>query len=135
MRSSVAYPGRDQGHQLRDLKSLAQPSHTVETDVLIAGSGIAGLTAAWQLKKRGVSEVLMVGGPEWHGNAAGGQDGELRFPTGAHYLPLPSLESRHVREMLAEFGLLEGDPDAQRPAFDERYLVHAPAERVLYRGT
>jgi NAD(P)-binding Rossmann-like domain len=135
IRASVAYPGRDQGHHLRDLKSWAEPSETIETDVLIAGSGIAGLTAAWQLKKRGVTDVLMIGGPEWHGNAAGGQDAELLYPTGAHYLPLPSLESRHVREMLSEFGLLQGDPFAQRPTFDERYLVHAPAERVLYRGT
>jgi hypothetical protein len=134
MQSSVSYPGREQGHHLRDLRSLADPTETVETDVLIAGSGIAGLTAAWQLKKHGIKDVLMVGGPEWHGNAAAGQDGELAFPTGAHYLPLPSMESRHVREMLAEFGFLQGDPYALRPTFDERYLVHAPAERVLYRG-
>ena len=100
MQSSVSYPGREQGHHLRDLRSLAEPSETVETDVLIAGSGIAGLTAAWQLKKHGIKDLLMVGGPEWHGNAAAGQDGELAFPTGAHYLPLPSMESRHVREML-----------------------------------
>jgi hypothetical protein len=135
MQSSVDYPGREQGHRLRDLRSLSPPAETVETDVLIAGSGIAGLTAAWQLNKHGVKDLLLVGGPEWHGNAAAGQDGHLVFPTGAHYLPLPSMESRHVREMLAEFGLLQGDPYAVRPSFDERYLVHAPAERVLYRGT
>jgi NAD(P)-binding Rossmann-like domain len=134
MQSSVNYPGRDQGHRLRDMRSLADPAETIETDVLIAGSGIAGLTAAWQLKKRGVQDVLVIGGPEWHGNAAAGQDGDLVFPTGAHYLPLPSTESRHVREMLSEFGVLQGDPYALRPTFDERYLVHAPAERVLYRG-
>jgi hypothetical protein len=132
--SSVEYPGREQGHRLRDLQGLPQPDETLETDVLIAGSGIAGLTAAWQLKKRGVKDLLLIGGPEWHGNAAAGRDGELAFPTGAHYLPLPSMESRHMREMLSEFGLLLGDPYAPRPSFDERYLVHAPAERVLYRG-
>ena len=27
----------------------------------------------------------------------------LRYPTGAHYLPLPSMESMHVRTMLADF--------------------------------
>ena len=134
MRSSVDYAGRSQGHQLRDMTSLPDASETVETDVLIAGSGIAGLTAAWQLQKAGIKDLLMVGGPEWHGNAAAGHDGDLHFPTGAHYLPLPSMESRHIREMLSEFGLLQGDPYALRPNFDERYLVHAPAERVLYRG-
>ena len=75
-----------------------------------------------------------LGYTEWHGNAAAGHDGDLHFPTGAHYLPLPSMESRHIREMLSEFGLLQGDPYALRPNFDERYLVHAPADRVLYRG-
>ncbi|HEY2685447.1 MAG TPA: NAD(P)-binding protein [Steroidobacteraceae bacterium] len=131
---SAAYPGRELGHWLRDAASLPTASETLETDVLIAGSGVAGLTAAWALKKGGVNEVLTVPGPEPHGNAAGGSDGGLRFPTGAHYLPLPSLESRHVREMLFEFGILQKDPYAPRPTYDERYLIHAPAERVLYAG-
>jgi NAD(P)-binding Rossmann-like domain len=133
--ASVDYPGRELGHWLRDAASLPEPSETLETEVLIAGSGIAALTAAWQLGKRGFRDVLMVGGPEIHGNAAAGRDGELVFPTGAHYLPLPSAESLHIREMLAEFGMLQGDPYAQRATFDERYLVHAPADRVLYRGS
>jgi NAD(P)-binding Rossmann-like domain len=134
MQSSVSYPGRELGHRLRDRQPIPEISETLETEVLIAGSGIAGLTAAWQLKKRGCNDVLLIGGPEWHGNAAAGEDGELAFPTGAHYLPLPSVESRHVREMLGEFGMLSGDPYAERPTYDERYLVHAPAERVLYQG-
>jgi hypothetical protein len=78
--------------------------------------------------------VLLVSGPEHHGNAAGGRDGNLVFPTGAHYLPLPSMESRHVREMLAELGVIQKNPYDVRPTFDERYVVHGPSERVLYRG-
>jgi hypothetical protein len=130
----VEYPGRAEGHWLRDAKSLPQPSETIETDILIAGSGIAALTAAWQLSKLGVRDLLMVGGPEHHGNAASGRDGGLKFPTGAHYLPLPSMESVHVREMLYDFGVIQADPFGERPTYDERCLVHAPAERVLYRG-
>ena len=56
------------------------------------------------MAKRGVRDVMLVPGPEPHGNAAAGRDRELAFPTGAHYLPLPSMESRHMREMLSEFG-------------------------------
>jgi NAD(P)-binding Rossmann-like domain len=134
MAAGVDYPGRELGHRLRDAKSWPEPTETVETEVLIAGSGIAALTAAWQLGKHGFRDLLLVGGPELHGNAAAGRDGDLLFPTGAHYLPLPSMESRHIREILSEFGLLQGDPFARQPTFDERYLVHAPAERVLYRG-
>jgi NAD(P)-binding Rossmann-like domain len=133
--ATALYPGRDQGHWLRDARSLPEPTETLETEVLIAGSGVAGLTAAWQLAKRGVRDVLLVSGPEPHGNAAAGYDGELAFPTGAHYLPLPSKESWHIREMLSEFGIIQSDPFGERPTFDERYLVHGPAERVLYRNT
>jgi len=134
MSATVAYPGRDQGHWLRDAKSLPDPSETVETDVLIAGSGIAGLTAAWQLTKLGFRDLLIVGGPEHQGNAASGRDGDLKFPTGAHYLPLPSMESVHIREMLYDFGIIQRDPYGERPTYDERCLVHSPAERVLYQG-
>ncbi len=132
--ATVDYPGREQGHRLRDRHSLPEPTETVETNVLIAGGGIAGLTASWKLAKRGVRDVLLVSGPELHGNAAAGRDGELVFPTGAHYLPMPSMESSHVREMLADFGVIQSNPFGERPTFDERYVVHAPAERVLYGG-
>jgi hypothetical protein len=134
MEASVEYPGHAEGHWLRDRRSPPEPSESVETEVLVAGGGIAGLTALWQLTKRGVREVLLISGPEHHGNAAAGSDSGLVFPTGAHYLPLPSMESRHVREMLAEFGIIERNPYDVRPTFDERYVVHGPSERVLYRN-
>jgi hypothetical protein len=135
MAATVDYPGRDQGHWLRDAAALPAPSEALDTEVLIAGGGIAGLTAGWQLFKRGVRDVLLVSGPEPHGNAAAGRDGELVFPTGAHYLPLPSMESLHMREMLSDFGVIQNNPYELRPTYDERFVVHGPAERVLYRGT
>ena len=135
LHATVDYPGREQGHWLRDAQKLPQPTDTIETEVLVAGSGIAGLSAAWQLRKLGVSDVLMVSGPEPHGNAAAGRHGDLVYPTGAHYLPLPSLESLHIREMLSDFGIIQRDPFGERPTYDERFLVHGPAERVLYRGS
>ncbi len=48
----------------------------------------------------------MIDGPQPFGNAAGGRFGELEYPTGAHYLPLPSPESMHVREILADLGII-----------------------------
>jgi hypothetical protein len=105
---------------------------------MILGSGIAGLTAAWKLAKGGVQNVVMVGGPERFGNAAPGRfdrGGEaLRYPTGAHYLPLPSAESIHVREMLSDMGVILRGEMSERPYYDERYLLHAPGERVLAEG-
>ena len=112
------------------------PSAEYTTDVAIVGSGVAGLTAAWRLAREGHTRFALVTGPEPHGNAASGSasvGGErLRYPTGAHYLPLPSMESTHVRTMLADFGVLQDGADSATPTYDERVVVHAPDER-LYR--
>jgi hypothetical protein len=136
MATEVRYPGRELGHVLRDLKTLPPATRRRDTEVLILGSGIAGLTAAWQLHKAGLKDVLMVAGPELFGNAAAGTfstSGEtLHYPTGAHYLPLPSMESGHVRELLFDLGIILRNPYSERPYYDERYLLHAPGERVLY---
>jgi len=110
----VIYPGREVGHLLRDTKPSDWPAPSAEytTEVAIVGSGIAGLTAAWRLAREGHTRFALITGPEPHGNAASGSTmvGHelLRYPTGAHYLPLPSLESMHVRTMLADFGVLQG---------------------------
>jgi phytoene dehydrogenase-like protein len=128
------YPGRDEGHYLRDRRALPPPTRTIETDVLILGSGIAALTTAWKLKKGGLSDVLMVDGPQPFGNAAGGHFGDLAYPTGGHYLPLPSPESQHVREILFDLGIIERDPYGEKPTYDERFILHGPEERLLYQG-
>jgi phytoene dehydrogenase-like protein len=132
--ATVRYPGRDEGHWLRDRQALPAPIDTVTTDVVILGSGVAGLAAAWQLNRAGRRDFLVIDGPQPFGNAAGGHFGDLAYPTGAHYLPLPSPESVHVREILADLGILQGDPYAEAPAYDERYILHAPEERLLLNG-
>ncbi|MES2258857.1 MAG: NAD(P)-binding protein [Pseudomonadota bacterium] len=131
---TLHFPGRAEGHFLRDRTALPPPSETLTTDVAIFGSGIAGLTAAWKLRKLGHRDCLMVDGPQPYGNAAGGRFGELEYPTGGHYLPLPSPESVHVREILADLGVIQRDPMSERPYYDERFLLHAPQERLLYQG-
>ncbi|MBI1891918.1 MAG: NAD(P)-binding protein [Burkholderiales bacterium] len=127
-------PGQAEGHFLRDRKSLPAPSEEINTDVVILGSGIAGLTAAWKLNKEGHRNFVVIDGPQAYGNAAGGRFGDLAYPTGAHYLPLPSMESVHVRELLHDLGIIQKNPMARRPYYDERCILHAPEDRLLYKG-
>ena len=131
---TIHYPGMHDGHWLRDAHALPSPAGELVVDVVILGSGMAALTAAWQLARQGHRRFMILSGPEFGGNAAGGRFGELAFPRGAHYVPLPSQESVHVREILADLGVLISDPLAARPEYDETALVHAPEARVYFDG-
>lgn len=103
--------------------------------MLIVGGGISGLSAAWRLAKAGVDDFLVLDmESEPGGNSRGGQSPLVAYPWGAHYLPLPTREAVHVRELLAELGVLQGDPASARPTYDERYLCATPQERVYRNG-
>jgi hypothetical protein len=122
------------GHRLRS-GTFPAPSGTRRTPVLIVGAGIAGLSAAWRLEQAGCRDFLIVeleGQPG--GNARYGENAIARYPLGAHYLPLPTSEAVAVKALLADLGALQGDARAPLPTYDERYLVHAPQERVYCDG-
>lgn len=135
---AVHQPGLVEGHRLRDSGPLPTPTRELRTGVVILGSGVAGLTAAWRLARDGHDDFLLLDGPEPDGNATSGRfdspSGALPHPRGAHYLPLPSMESRGVREILAELGVIEDAAFSERPRFSETALVHAPDERLYFAG-
>ena len=121
------------GHALRD-GGLPPPTEERRAGVAIVGAGIGGLSAAWRLARRGVRDfVLFELETAAGGNARASANGDTPYPLGAHYLPLPSSDAIHVRELLADLGVLRGDPRAPVPHFDERHLVGAPQDR-LYQG-
>jgi len=122
------------GHALRDA-GLPAPGEEKRIGIAIIGAGIGGLSAAWQLARQGVTdthlfELETVAG----GNARAAENAITPYPLGAHYLPLPGPEAIHLRTLLADLGVLQGDPQAAVPAYDERYLVHAPQERLYHGG-
>lgn len=130
----VRMPGMQLGHMLRDRTPLPSPRGERQCEVAILGSGVAGLFAGWRLAQAGFRNFCLLEGPEPLGNAAGRELGGIPCPSGAHYLPLPSRESTHVREMLSAFGVLRGDPASEHPEYDETVLVNAPEERLLVDG-
>ena len=130
----IDYPGMQAGHLLRDSAAMPAPSTQLNVNVLILGSGVAGLTAAWKMSKEGMHDFLLINGPETGGNTRGGHFGKLTYPTGAHYLPLPSMESTHVRELLADVGIIEAAAMSNKPRYDETCILHAPDERLLING-
>ncbi len=122
------------GHRLQAM-NFPEPTETLKTPVVIVGGGIAGLSAGWKLLKAGFSDfVILELESEVGGNARSGQNAITAYPWGAHYLPFPTRESRAVRELLADFGVLRGDPDAAEPSYDERYINFAPRERLYAHG-
>ncbi|MFM8333283.1 MAG: FAD-dependent oxidoreductase, partial [Candidatus Methylumidiphilus sp.] len=127
-------PDARRGHRLRggDFPPITE---TRKLAVAIIGGGISGLSAAWKLDKAGLSDFRLFE-LEDHtgGNARSGGNAISAYPWGAHYLPLPGPEAHAVRELLADFGILHGDPHAANPRYDERALCFAPQERLYRNG-
>ncbi len=78
------------------------PAITETVPLVIVGGGVAGLTAAYQL--RDLKPVLLEGAPQFGGNSKGEKIGESVFSTGAAYLVKPD-EGSDVQTFLHELGL------------------------------
>lgn len=123
------------GHRMRDGR-LPAPIEKRKARVVIVGGGIAGLSAAWRLARAGYDdfEILELEARPG-GNASWGENAVSRYPWGAHYVTLPTPESRSTRQLLAELGVIHGDPDVESPRYEERALCQAPQERLYRNGT
>lgn len=135
--SGSAFP---RGHRLRQKQGVVRLSEeaaeTRRVPLLIVGGGVSGLSAGWKLQRAGFNDFVIADLEDRvGGNSRYGENAVSRYPLGAHYLPLPGPEARAVREMLADFGVLQGDPQALRPTYDERYLCATPQERLYLRGS
>lgn len=133
------YPGRivgassNVGHWIRDQKNFTPPSQSEKRGIVIVGGGIAGLSAAWWLKKKGYDDFTLLELEEQvGGNAQSGENAISAYPWGAHYLPLPGVEAKWVRELLQDLGVIESYDARGLPLYNEYYLCADPHER-LYR--
>lgn len=122
------------GHRLRGGAPLPSPGDTEDVDVAIVGGGIAGLSAAWKLRRSGFDRFrLFELESETGGNARYAEYPVSKAPWGAHYLPVPTAESKAVREFLQDAGVMRIGADG-KPDYPEEYLCFAPEERLFLLG-
>ncbi|MBA3546690.1 MAG: NAD(P)-binding protein, partial [Nannocystis sp.] len=130
----TAFVGPDpaQAHRLRDggwpEGPIVKPD--IHTQVAIVGGGVAGLAAAWRLRRAGLDNFnLFELEPELGGTARGGQLPRSPHPLGAHYLPSPHPECRALELLLTELGIIVGRDAGGRAEYLPSAIVAAPTER------
>lgn len=124
------------GHVLRESRNFEVASENwQDIKAVIVGAGIAGLTAAWRLKRNGVGDfVLLELEYEAGGTSRSGDGKPVGFPWGAHYLPVPFKENSDLIELLEEMSLIEGRTKDGDIVVKEQFLCREPDERVFYKG-
>ena len=117
------------GHQLRDRHAFPAPKQTIKMPVVIAGGGVAGLSAAWRLSKRGFHDFIVLEMERRAGgNSLWGENDITAYPWAAHYVPVSDKRATLVRELFEELGVL------QNGVWDERHLCFSPQERLFLHG-
>jgi glycine/D-amino acid oxidase-like deaminating enzyme len=117
------------GHRLRDRASLPAAKNVEKHAVVVVGGGIAGLSAAWRLHKRGFKDfVVLEMNDQPGGNSRWGENEITAYPWAAHYVPVPGPKAVYVRELFEDLGVLKNG------VWDERALCFAPQERLFLNG-
>ncbi|CCH52169.1 hypothetical protein BN8_01143 [Fibrisoma limi BUZ 3] len=125
------------GHRLRAVNELAKlpVSDRLTTDVLIAGGGVAGLSARRWLERLGVVDTLLLEmDGQTGGNAAYGRNSVSAYPYGAHYLPIPDLRNQELLDFLSESKIITGSDAQGLPLYNDYFLCHDPEERLFING-
>jgi glycine/D-amino acid oxidase-like deaminating enzyme len=117
------------GHLLRDRAQFSAPRQQARIPLVIVGGGMAGLSAAWRLHKRGFTDfVLLEMNRQPGGNARWGENHITSYPWAAHYVPVPGAQAEYVRELFTDLGVHKNGK------WDERYLCFSPQERLFLYG-
>src|SRR5579871_1321072 len=117
------------GHRLRDHATFQKPAHQQRVPIVILGGGIAGLSAAWELDRRGIHDfVLLEMEQQAGGNSRWGENEISKFPWAAHYVPVPAKGESLARELFEELGVFRDGK------WDDRVLCFDPQERLFRYG-
>lgn len=126
----------ERGHLLRSGELLQRPIAGRErTKVAIVGGGVAGLSAAWWLRRQGLAlddMLLLELEPALGGTARGARMPRSAHPMGAHYLPTPPPELPELELLLEDLGVLVGRDAQGRPEWQATAICAAPGERHFH---
>ncbi|RXK87084.1 flavin monoamine oxidase family protein [Filimonas effusa] len=125
------------GHLIRDGRLMQSvPVSTEQTDILIIGAGISGLSAARSLHRQGHTDMVILE-MESHagGNASSGSNAINAYPWGAHYVPIANTNLAEYLAFLQENEVITGYTPAGLPIYNELYLCSDPQERLYINGS
>jgi hypothetical protein len=126
----------DLGHILRTNQNFEVPPDNWQAiSTVIIGGGIAGLSAAWKLKRENRNDfVVLEIEREIGGTSRSGNGDPVPYPWGAHYLPVPFQENGDLISFLDEMSLIEGHDANGELIVKEQYLCREPEERLFFKG-
>jgi hypothetical protein len=126
----------DLGHILRGGQNFEVPADNWQTvKTAIVGAGIAGLAAAWKLRRANFNDFVVLELEKVAGGTARSSQGEpVGYPWGAHYLPVPFQENTELISFLDEVSLIEGRDRDGELIIGEQYLCREPEERLFFKG-
>ena len=117
------------GHSIRDGKPIPAGGDRAKVPVVIVGAGIAGLSAAWRMRRLGFEEfVLLELEGAAGGNSRSGRNNFTAYPWGAHYVPVPDRRIPLVEELFVELGVLKDG------RWDPSHLCREPLGRLFNGG-
>ena len=122
----------ERGHRLREARPGPASGPARRAEVVVVGSGIAGLACARELARAGIDDVAVLELEDRAGgNARGHAIAGLGCPLGAHYLPVPGEDDEPIYALCEELGLVKRE--SGRAVWDELHLCHSLQERLFYQ--